>query len=175
MPPQERTRASTLAHARGYRHAIGTRPVRRRSNASARHGAGDTDVDYARLLELHTGLRRFLHWSDESARDVGLTASQHQLLLAVKGHQDRRGPSIGDLAGYLMLRHHSAVGLVDRAVAGGLVVRHEDPDDLRVVRIRLTPKGSRILERLAASHLEELRRLMVPRLRPLWEGLGPGT
>jgi DNA-binding MarR family transcriptional regulator len=138
-------------------------------------GNGDADVDYAKLLELRTGLRRFLHWSDESAHNAGLTASQHQLLLAVKGHQDRRGPSIGDLAGYLMLRHHSAVGLVDRTAAGGLVVRHEDPDDLRVVRVRLTPKGSRTLERLAASHDEELRRLAALRLRPLWQDLGPGS
>jgi DNA-binding MarR family transcriptional regulator len=127
-----------------------------------------------RLLELRTGLRRFLHWSDESARHAGLTPSQHQLLLAVKGHPDRRGPSIGDLAGYLMLRHHSAVGLVDRAVTSGIVVRHEDPDDLRVVRIRLTPKGARVLERLSRSHEDELRRLQAPRLRPLWEDLDIG-
>ena len=129
-------------------------------------------MDYARLLEVRTGLRQFLHWSDESARQVGLTPSQHQLLLAVKGHDDERGPSIGDIAGYLVLRHHSAVGLVDRAEASGLVVRHPDPEDLRVVRIRLTPKGSRTLDKLTRSHVEEMRRL-APRLRPLWEGLDP--
>jgi len=129
-------------------------------------------VDYGRLLEVRTGLRQFLHWSDESARQVGLTPSQHQLLLAVKGHDDERGPSIGDIAGYLVLRHHSAVGLVDRAEASGLVVRHPDPEDLRVVRIRLTPKGSRTLDKLTRSHVEEMRRL-APRLRPLWEGLDP--
>lgn len=121
---------------------------------------------------MRTGLRQFLHWSDESARQVGLTPSQHQLLLAVKGHDDERGPSIGDIAGYLVLRHHSAVGLVDRAEASGLVVRHPDPEDLRVVRIRLTPKGSRTLDKLTRSHVEEMRRL-APRLRPLWEGLDP--
>ena len=129
-------------------------------------------MDYGRLLEVRTGLRQFLHWSDESARQVGLTPSQHQLLLAVKGHDDERGPSIGDIAGYLVLRHHSAVGLVDRAEASGLVVRHPDPEDLRVVRIRLTPKGSRTLDKLTRSHVEEMRRL-APRLRPLWEGLDP--
>ena len=117
-------------------------------------------------------MRQFLFWSDESARQVGLTPSQHQLLLAVKGHDDPRGPSIGDIAGYLMLRHHSAVGLVDRAAAAGLVARHQDPEDLRVVRIRLTSKGSRTLERLSRSHIEEMRRL-APRLRSLWEGLEP--
>jgi len=127
-------------------------------------------VDYARLLELRTGLRQFIAWSDESARLAGLTPSQSQLLLAVRGHRDPRGPSIGDLAGYLLLRHHSVVGLVDRAEDAGLVVRHSDPNDLRVVRIRLTPRGSRTLDRLAASHAEELHRLAT-RVRPLWEGL----
>src|SRR3974377_1996575 len=89
-------------------------------------------VDYHRLLELRSGLRRFQFWSEESAREAGLTPSQHDLLLAVRGHPDRRGPSIGDLAGYLMLRHHSTVGLVDRAEAAGLVARHGDDEDPRV-------------------------------------------
>ena len=130
-----------------------------------------TDVDYHRLLELRTGLRRFQYWSEESAREAGLTPSQHDLLLAVKGHPDRRGPSIGDLAAYLMLRHHSTVGLVDRAEAAGLVIRQGDAEDLRVVRIRLTPKGTRALERLTDAHSEELRRLSALRGKSLWEDL----
>jgi DNA-binding MarR family transcriptional regulator len=128
-------------------------------------------VDYQRLLELRSGLRRFQFWSEESAREAGLTPSQHDLLLAVRGHDDRRGPSIGDLAGYLMLRHHSTVGLVDRAEAAGLVTRQGDAEDLRVVRIRLTPKGTRALERLSDMHGEELRRLAGLRGRSLWEDL----
>ncbi len=127
-------------------------------------------MDYAKLLELRTGLRQFIFWSDEAARQAGLTPSQSQLLLAVRGHGDPRGPSIGDLAAYLLLRHHSAVGLVDRAELAGLVARHPDPEDLRVVRIRLTAKGIRTFDRLMHAHAEELHRL-APRLRPLWEGL----
>lgn len=102
---------------------------------------------------------------------AGLTPSQHDLLLAVKGHPDRRGPSIGDLAGYLMLRHHSTVGLVDRAEAASLVTRQGDPDDLRVVRIKLTPKGARALERLSRAHSEELWRLSSLRAKSLSEDL----
>src|SRR3954470_8290527 len=91
------------------------------------------DADYRRLLQFRTGLRRFLHWSEEQADKVGLTPAQHQLLLAVRGHDGDQGPTIGDVAGYLMLRHHSAVGLVDRAVRAELVERREDPGDRRVV------------------------------------------
>ncbi|HVG09906.1 MAG TPA: MarR family transcriptional regulator [Thermoanaerobaculia bacterium] len=128
------------------------------------------DSEYQRLLLFRTGFRRFLHWSAQQAEAAGLTAAQHQLLLAIRGHQDSRGPTIGDLAGYLFLRHHSAVGLVDRAETAGLVERLEDQDDRRVVRVRLTAKGTGILVRLAQVHLEELTRL-APEMRALWAGL----
>lgn len=118
-----------------------------------------TDRDYRRLLAFRTELRGFLHWSEEQAVALGITATQHQLLLAIRGHDDPRGPTVGDVAAALMLRHHSAVGLVDRAAEAGLVRREPDPEDLRYVRLRLTPAGRRILAQLSRRHLEELGRL----------------
>ncbi len=113
-----------------------------------------TDADFRRLLGFRDGLRRFLRWSDEQAKTVGLTGAQHQLLLAVRGHGSP--PSIGEVADHLLLRHHSAVELVDRAVSAGLVQRVDDPVDHRVVRVGLTRRGSDKVEALAAAHLEEL-------------------
>jgi DNA-binding MarR family transcriptional regulator len=129
-----------------------------------------TDEDYRRLLELRTGLRRFLRWSERQARAAGLTAAQHQLLLAVRGHGDPRGPTVGDVAAYLLLRHHSAVGLIDRAEAAGLLTRSQDPGNSSAVRIRLTEKGSRRLEALSELHLEELAHL-APTMHALWDAL----
>jgi DNA-binding MarR family transcriptional regulator len=129
-----------------------------------------TDEDYRRLLELRTGLRRFLRWSEEQARAAGLTPAQHQLLLAIRGHGDTRGPTVGDVAAHLLLRHHSAVGLIDRAEAAGLVVRGPDADNTSAVRLRLTDKGSRQLEALSELHLEELEHL-APTMRALWDAL----
>jgi DNA-binding MarR family transcriptional regulator len=128
------------------------------------------DADYQRLLEFRTGLRRFLHWSEEQAQAAGVSPAQHQLLLAIRGHRDARGPTIGDVADYLLLRHHSAVELVDRAEGAGLVRRRHDRDDHRVVRLQLTARGAEKLRRLTAGTLEELNRLS-PRLRPVWSGL----
>jgi len=128
------------------------------------------DAEYRRLLEFRTGLRRFLRWSQDQATAVGLTPAQHQLLLAIRGHEDPRGPTIGEAAGYLLLRHHSTVELVDRAVAAGLVERAGDPDDERVVRLRLTPTGVARLELLAELHLEELLRL-APMMQAVWRDL----
>ena len=73
-----------------------------------------TDADYRYHLTLRTELRRFIQWSEQQAAAHGVTAAQHQLMLAVRGHPDPAGPTIGDLAGYLLLRHHSVVGLVDQ-------------------------------------------------------------
>lgn len=130
------------------------------------------DADYRRLLQFRIGLRRFLHWSEEQAERAGLTPAQHQLLLAVRGHDGEEGPTIGDVAGYLLLRHHSAVGLIDRAEKGGLVERREDAGDRRVVRLRLTPLGAGTLQQLSAAHLEEIQRL-TPRIQELSQGLEP--
>jgi DNA-binding MarR family transcriptional regulator len=126
--------------------------------------------DYERLLAFRTGLRRFLTWSGQQAEAAGITPAQHQLLLAVRGHPDPRGPTIGDIAGYLLVRHHSAVELIDRAVSAGLVARRADNEDGRTVRIALTTDGRERLERLAAAHVEELDR-MTSQLHTLWTGL----
>jgi len=131
-----------------------------------------TDADYEDLLALRTGLRRFLRWSEQQAEAAGLTPAQHQLLLTIRGHADPRGPTVGEVADYLLLRHHSAVGLVDRADAAGLVERVRDPEDHRVVRLVLTKAGSARLEKLSELHLDELQRLAL-RLPSAWRGLMP--
>jgi DNA-binding MarR family transcriptional regulator len=129
-----------------------------------------SDADYQTLLQLRTGLRRFLRWSERQAEAAGVTPAQHQLLLAIRGHPDSRGPTIGDIAAYLLLRHHSAVGLVDRAESSGLVVRTQDPANHSMVRLRLTRKGSEQLEALSELHLEELSHL-APAMHALWDAL----
>jgi DNA-binding MarR family transcriptional regulator len=118
-----------------------------------------TRADFERLLAFRIGLRRFQRWSEDQARAAGLTHVQHQLLVAVKGHPGSDPPAVSDLAGYLLLRHHSAVELVDRAEQAGLVRRTPDARDARLVRVRLTSKGERILNELTPAHLIELHSL----------------
>jgi DNA-binding MarR family transcriptional regulator len=131
---------------------------RERRDGRCPHCHALSDEDYERLLEVRDGLRRFLRWSEEQSRAAGVTPAQHQLLLAVRGHPGGR-PTVGEVADHLLLRHHSAVGLVDRAEALGLVDRRRDAQDHRVVRVALTGRGEATLAALAAEHLEELRRL----------------
>lgn len=117
------------------------------------------DADYRRLLMVRTGLRQFERWSADQAAAQGLTGTQHQLLLAIRGHEEKPGPTIGQIADYLLIRHHSAVELIDRTERAGLIGRFRDEDDRRVVRLRLEPRGADILESLTSAHLEELGRL----------------
>ena len=116
------------------------------------------EPDYERLLEFRKQLRRFLRWSEASARNVGLTPAQHQLLLAIKGHVGD-APTISDVADYLMLRHHSVSELINRADGAGLVDRQPDVDDRRLIRVTITREGEAVLRRLTQQHVAEIRGL----------------
>jgi len=125
-----------------------------------------SDAEYRKLFDFRARLIRFLRASDGRIREAGLTPSQYLLLLGVRAAPSKLGPTIGEIAAYLILKHHSVVELVDRAAAGGLVKRTPDPDDGRVVRLSLTAVGRNRLDRVASVNFRELGRL-----RLLGEGL----
>ena len=133
-----------------------------------------SDSDYRRLLAFRVALRRFVHWSEQEALAHGVTPAHHQLLLTIAGSDDPRGPTVGDAADALLLKHHSAVGLIDRAEAARLLKRTADPDDRRAVRLELTALGRRRLEGLSREHLEELRRF-APALAGVLRSLDAAT
>lgn len=112
--------------------------------------------DYQALAELRYQIRRFLHFSEQAARRMGLEPQQHQLMLALKGLPPGARPRIGELAERLQLQHHSTVELVDRLVAGGYIRRQQSGDDRREVLLSLTPKGETVLRQLSLSHQDEL-------------------
>jgi len=126
-----------------------------------------SDRDYGTLAQFRRALRQFVRFSEERARAAGLTPSQHQLLLAVRGAP--APPTIGDVADALQLRHHSTVELVDRAQSAGLVERVADKGDARRQLLRLTRKGDTVLAGLTQTHREELRRFRAEMLDVLKE------
>ncbi|MFZ1043618.1 MAG: MarR family transcriptional regulator [Anaerolineales bacterium] len=128
--------------------------------------------EYQALAEFRYALRQFLSFSAKAAESIGLTPKQHQALLAIQGFPDREQITISELAERLQIRHHSAVGLVDRLSTQGLLVRERSTEDHRQVLIRLTAKGIKVLERLSTAHREELRRIE-PQLRRLLRHLSP--
>lgn len=124
-----------------------------------------TDAEYQQLLAFRTALRRFDQWSRRAAEEHGVSHAQHQLLLAVRGSTSTGGPTLGEVAEALLVKHHTATELVDRVQQLGLVDRVRDPADARRVRLRLTGRGQALLNDLTEVHLEELRRLS-PLLAP---------
>ena len=116
------------------------------------------------LAQFRYALRKFLRFSEDAARRCNVTPQQHQLMLGIEGCTGRKSASVSELAEFLQERHHSVVGLVERAEQSGLVRRTQDAADRRVVNVTLTAKGRRILLRLTRMHYEEARRL-----RGLWQ------
>ena len=137
------------------------------------------DSDYAALAQFRYQIRSFLAFSEAAAAKQGLTPTQHQALLGIKGFV-RPGPAtVGDVARFLLIRPHSAVELINRLVKLGLVDRVADPQDARRVHLKLTRKGERKLRALSQKNLEELRRAASPALdrllRSFRESGGPNA
>ena len=129
-----------------------------------------TKLEYENLAAFRYSLRKFQHFSEEAARSAGLTPQQHQALLSIKGSPGRDKITVKELAEQMQIRHHSAVGLVDRLAAQDLIAREHSHADRREVNLMLTEKGLAILERLSTIHKEELRRTL-PELQKLIEQL----
>lgn len=117
--------------------------------------------EYETLAAFRHYLRQFLRFSEKAAQNVGITPQQHQALLTIKGFPGRDYVTVGELAEWLQIKHHSAVGLVNRLAAQELVIRKSSTEDRRQVFIALTPRGDELLRELTVAHKEELRRIRV--------------
>lgn len=114
-------------------------------------------VDYEALAQFRFQLRKFLSFSEAAAHKAGLTPQQHQALLAIKGFSSIEPVSVGDLSEFLLVRHHTAVELVDRMTKLGLLRRVVDGDDSRRILVKLTKMGEQKLRMLSKIHFEELQ------------------
>lgn len=115
------------------------------------------DSEYAALAELRYRIRQFVQGSDHAALAAGIEPQQYQMLLVIRGLSNQDEASIGRLAERMLLRHHSAVGLIDRLESQGFVRRTRSSTDLRRVRVSLLPRGKRVLEDIVRQRLDELR------------------
>lgn len=112
--------------------------------------------DFRSLGEFRRAIREFLAFSEENARIQGVTAQQHQALLAIKAHDGVEPMSIGELANSLLIKNHSAVGLVARLVDRGLVRRRASDSDRRRVLLELEPAGEKVLDVITGANLGQL-------------------
>lgn len=115
------------------------------------------DADYRALADFRYQLRRFLAFSEQSAREIGLEPRQHQLLLTIRGMPEGTEPTIAAVAERMALRHHTVVELLDRLETAGFARRTRDPDDRRRAHVTITSRGQELLRKLSISHRDELR------------------
>jgi len=130
-------------------------------------------TQYETLAAFRYAIRKFIGFSESAAKAAGVTPQQHQALLAIKGFPGRDQVTVGELAERLQLRHHSAVGLIDRLVLEKLVARTASKEDRRQVLIQLTGRGEETLKKLSALHRNQLKQIS-PELRRLLEQLDKG-
>lgn len=113
--------------------------------------------ELGRLASFRALLRQFESFSEQASAALGLTSVQYQALLAIETQQDDVPLTLKLLAQQLMIKHNSAVGLVDRIEHLGLAVRKHSESDRRSVVVALTPRGRRAINRLAVKHQRELQ------------------
>ena len=125
----------------------------------AERAYGLQTADYARLAAFRSVLRGFLRFSEEAAARVGLTTQHYQAMLILRACPEGGHVAIGDLSRELLIKHNSAVGLVDRLVREGLILREASREDRRRVDLRLSARGRQVLARLAGVHRQEIERI----------------
>ncbi|HEY2040723.1 MAG TPA: MarR family winged helix-turn-helix transcriptional regulator [Edaphobacter sp.] len=126
----------------------------------------------AELAEFRYRLRRFLGFSETAAEEAGISAQQYQLLQVVATVPEGGESSISYIAERMLLRHNSAVELVDRASRSGLVRRVADEADHRKSLVEITEKGGRLLVTLMESHLQKIDNEGPEMLRALRQLMG---
>ncbi|GAA4347318.1 helix-turn-helix domain-containing protein [Variovorax defluvii] len=111
------------------------------------------------LSEFRFRLRSFLRFSEDAAREAGITVLQYQLMLHTQGFRGRDWASVSEIAERLQAQPHGVVALVSRCEEAGLVKRRPSKVDRRLVEVHLLPKGRRVLAKLAREHQEALSEL----------------
>jgi DNA-binding MarR family transcriptional regulator len=139
---------------------------RKSRSKKSRSKKSRSKIDYEALAEFRFQLRRFLVFSEANARKNNLTSQQYQALLTIKGlSRPHFHMSVGELAGFLLVKHHTVVGLINRMAKTGLLRRSRDSEDGRRIQVMLTRKGEQKLSNVAALNWAELSsgRLALPK------------
>lgn len=81
-----------------------------------------------------------------------ITLPQFFILNVLKKEDEQR---MTDIARLLNVTTAAATGIVDRMVRSGYVTRVYDPQDRRIIRIRLSAKGAEVVQRII-SHRRQM-------------------
>jgi DNA-binding MarR family transcriptional regulator len=109
---------------------------------------------WVRLLRAHALMLRAVR----RGMPRELTLPQFDVLAQLA--REPEGMTPGQLTRELLVTAGNVTGIVDRLEQLGLVQRKRVPEDRRVVRVRLTARGRRLMERVLPRHRRQVESLL---------------
>lgn len=134
-------------------------------NGRQRYGSPEEAafLDLVRTADLLT--RNVIHL----LKTADLSSNQYNVLRILRGAQE--GLTCGEVGDRMITRDPDITRLVDRLEKRGLVARDRDAKDRRIVLVRITPEGLKLLAQLdepvQEAHHRQLGHLGRTRLRQL--------
>ena len=117
-----------------------------------------TSAEFRALAEFRYRIRIYLNGSEQAARNAGLEPQQYLLLLALRGlPASDREASIRDLPSACSFATTASSNWWIVSNDRSLLRRERSRSDRRQVIVHLTPRGEKILTRLAKQRIAELR------------------
>ena len=124
-------------------------------------GASDAPDLYTPIIaDYRAAMTQLKCAASERVLRLGISMAQLHILYTLQRNGEM---TMSRLAEVLNVSLSSATGLVDRIAERGFVERSHPPEDRRLVRIRVTPEGTRMLEEIDAVS-DDLLRIVLGRL-----------
>jgi DNA-binding MarR family transcriptional regulator len=112
----------------------------------------------AQILELQRRMNRVIRERTlDSWMNLSLTIPQLKSLFYIARHGR---VNLSGLAAGLRVTPANVTGIVDRLVEQELLTRTPDPDDRRILWLKLTDKGETLLANLREGRASEMRRVL---------------
>jgi MarR family 2-MHQ and catechol resistance regulon transcriptional repressor len=108
---------------------------------------------YALLRQINAVMETY-HRYDLRSEDI--TIPQFMIL----NYASIEGVPLSEISARMFCDNSNLTGIVDRLIAKGFVERRADPNDRRISRICLTPKGAEKLQNLRPRHHAQISRRM---------------
>jgi DNA-binding MarR family transcriptional regulator len=98
--------------------------------------------------------------ADRVLQPHGLTKAQFDILMLLEHQTADGGADQSTLGRMLVVNRSNVTGLIDRMERDGLVKRMADPADRRVNRVRMTPKGMKVLRAAEQAYVARTREVV---------------
>jgi len=112
--------------------------------------------DFETLSEFRYQIRKFVRFSEDVARQHGITPLQYLMMLHIKGYPGREWATVGELAERLQTQQHGVVALISRCEKLEFVERRRSAEDRRRIEVHLLEDGQKVVEQIARRHRAQL-------------------